>query len=137
MTKQIFINLPVRDLAQATAFYGAIGAEQNPQFSDDSSACMVLSEAIFVMLMTHEKWATFTSKPIADARQQSEAMFALSADSRAAIDAMLEAVGAHGGAPDVNPKQDLGFMYNRSFQDPDGHIWEAVFMDMTQMPTAE
>jgi predicted lactoylglutathione lyase len=136
VAKQIFINLPVRDLPVATAFYTAIGAVQNSQFSDENSACMVLSETIFVMLMTHEKWATFTKKPIADARRESEVMFAVSADDRRAVDAMIEAASAHGGAPDVNPKQDLGFLYNRSFQDPDGHIWEVVFMDMAQATTA-
>lgn len=136
MSKQIFINLPVRDVAKATAFYTAIGATRNPQFSDETSSCMVLSDAIFVMLLSHDKWAMFTQKPISDARQQNEVMLALSADGKPAVDAMLDAVGAHGGTPDVNPKQDLGFMYSRSFQDPDGHIWEAVFMDMAEAGAA-
>ncbi|MFL6695962.1 MAG: VOC family protein [Vitreoscilla sp.] len=134
MAKQIFINLPVRDLPKAKAFYEAIGAVNNPQFTDDTAACMVLSDTIFVMLLTHPKWAFFTSKPIVDARESSEVMLALSADDRASVDAMVDAAGAHGGKADVNAKQDLGFMYGRSFEDVDGHIWETIFMDMSQMP---
>lgn len=133
MPKQIFINLPVRDLPKAMALYSAIGAVNNPQFSDDTAACMVISEAINVMLLTHEKWATFTKKPIAD-RKHSEVMVALSCDDRHSVDAMLDAVAARGGKADVNPKLDFGFMYNRSFEDLDGHVWEAVHMDLSQMP---
>ena len=134
MPKQIFINLPVRDLPKAKAFYEAIGAVNNPQFTDDTAACMVLSDTIFVMLLTHAKWAVFTKKPIVDAREASEVMLALSADDRRSVDAMVEAAGAHGGKADVNPTQDLGFMYGRSFEDVDGHVWETMFMDMSQMP---
>ncbi|MCA8274943.1 lactoylglutathione lyase [Burkholderia sp. AU30280] len=134
MSRQIFINLPVQDLSKATAFYTAIGAGKNPQFSDDTSSCMVLSDTIFVMLMTHEKWTHFTKKPIADARRESEVMLALSAEDRDSVDRMTEAAGANGGTADVNAKQDLGFMYGRSFEDPDGHIWEVIFVDMSQMP---
>ncbi len=134
MAKQIFINLPVRDLTKAKAFYEAIGAVNNPQFSDEASACMVLSETIFVMLLTHAKWAFFTNKPISDARQASEVMLALNADDRAAVDAMVAAAGAQGGKADVNPPQDHGFMFGRSFEDPDGHIWETFWMDVSQMP---
>ena len=97
MPKQIFINLPVRDLPKAKAFYEAIGAVNNPQFSDDAGACMVVSDTIFVMLLTHAKWASFTQKPIADARQASEVMLALSADDREAVDAVVVAAGANGG----------------------------------------
>lgn len=134
MARQIFINLPVSDIEKATAFYTAIGASKNPQFSDDSSSCMVLSDTIFVMLMTHAKWTHFTSKPIVDSRRESEVMLALSADDRESVDKMTEAAGANGGKADVNAKQDLGFMYGRSFEDPDGHIWEVMFVDMAQMP---
>ena len=134
MPKQIFINLPVRDLPKAKAFYEAIGAVNNPQFSDDTAACMVLSDTIFVMLLTHTKWATFTQKPIVDARQASEVMLALNAEDRNAVDALVDAAGASGGKADVNPRQDLGFMYGRSFEDLDGHIWETFFMDMSQLP---
>lgn len=133
MSQQIFINLPVRDLPKAKNFYAALGATNNPQFTDDTAACMVFSDTIFVMLLTHGKWSTFTQKPIA-APTQSEVMLALSCDDRAAVDKMLAAVVTHGGKPDVNPQQDLGFMYNRSFEDLDGHIWEAFFMDLSQAP---
>lgn len=137
MPRQIFVNLPVRNLASAIAFYQAIGAEQNLQFSDDTAACMVISDTIFVMLLTHAKWATFTSKPIVDAHRDSEVMLALSCDSRAAVDTLADAAGAAGGKADVNPKQDLGFMYDRSFEDVDGHIWEAFHMDVSQMPNGQ
>jgi uncharacterized protein len=123
MTKQLFVNLPVSDLAKAKAFYEAIGAVANPRFSDQASACMVLSDTIFVMLLTHEKWAQFTRKPIADAHHASEVMLALSADAREAVDTLVEAAGASGGKADVNPRQDLGFMYSRSLEDTDGHVW--------------
>ena len=134
MTKQLFVNLPVNDLARAKAFYEAIGAVNNPQFSDHTSACMVLSDTLFVMLLTHEKWTQFTRKPIVDARQASEVMLALSADDRQAVDTIVDAAGRNGGKADVNPPQDLGFMYSRSYEDTDGHVWEIVFMDMSQMP---
>ena len=134
MAKQIFVNLPVSDLAKARTFYEAIGAVNNPQFSDETSACMVISDTIFVMLLTHPKWAHFTKKPISDAHVASEVMLALNVDDRAAVDAMVAAAGAHGGKPDVNPAQDLGFMYGRSFEDVDGHVWETFVMDMSQMP---
>lgn len=133
MSRKIFINLPVRDLSKSTEFYTAIGANRNPQFSDDTSSCMVLSDTIFVMLMTYEKWAHFTKKPIADSRHESEVMLALSAEDRRSVDKMTEAAGAHGGKSDINAKQDLGFMYGRSFEDPDGHIWEVMFVDMSRM----
>ena len=134
MPKQLFVNLPVSDLSRAKAFYEAIGAVNNPQFSDQASACMVLSDTLFVMLLTHDKWAQFTRKPIVDAHRASEVMLALSADDRHAVDTIVEAAGTHGGKADVNPPQDHGFMYSRSLEDVDGHIWELVYMDMSQMP---
>lgn len=134
MSRQIFVNLPVQDLARATAFYSAVGAVRNPQFSDDTAACMAISDTIFVMLLTHAKWKTFTQKPIVDAHRDSEVMLALSSESRAEVDKLTDAAGAAGGKADINPKQDLGFMYGRSFADPDGHIWETFHMDMPQMP---
>lgn len=137
MSRQIFVNLPVRDLARATAFYSAVGAVRNPQFSDDTAACMMVSDTVFVMLLTHAKWATFTRKPIVDARRESEVMLALSCESRAAVDKLADAAGAAGGKADVNPKQDLGFMYGRSFEDVDGHIWEVFCMDMSQIPGSQ
>lgn len=137
MSRQIFVNLPVRNLTTAIAFYTAIGAEQNPQFSDDTAACMVFSDTIFVMLLTHAKWATFTGKPVVDAHRESEVMLALACTSKKEVDQITDAAGAHGGKPDVNPKQDLGFMYGRSFEDVDGHIWETFHMDMSQFPQGE
>jgi len=134
MSKQLFVNLPVVDLKKSIAFYTAIGAQQNMQFSDDTAACMVISDTIYVMLLTHAKWATFTKKPIVDSRRESEVMLALSCDSKAAVDAMVEAARKTGGKPDAHPKQDLGFMYSRSFEDVDGHIWEVLHMDMSQVP---
>lgn len=130
MTRMIFVNLPVADLARSTAFYAALGFTKNPQFSDDTAACMVLSDTIYVMLLTHAKWRTFTSRPIPPATS-SEVMLALSCDGRAAVDAMNAAAAGHGGTADINPVQDLGFMYNRSLADPDGHVWEAFWMDMS------
>lgn len=132
--KQVFISLPVRDLKKAITFYTAIGATQNLQFSDDTAACMVMSEAFFVMLLTHAKWATFTNKPIVEAHRESEVMIGLSADDKSAVDRITSAAATQGGKADVNPKQDLGFMYARSFEDLDGHLWECTFMDMSQVP---
>jgi predicted lactoylglutathione lyase len=133
MSKMIFVNLPVTDLKASIAFYKALGFTQNLQFSDDTAACMVWSEAINVMLLTHAKWRTFTSRPIPPATS-SEVMLALSCDDRGAVDAMNETAAAHGGQADVNPVQDLGFMYNRNLADPDGHVWEAFWMDVAAMP---
>jgi uncharacterized protein len=132
MSKMIFVNLPVSDLAASKTFYTAIGFTINPQFSDDSAACMVWSETINVMLLTHDKWRTFTSRPIPPTTS-SEVMIALSCDSRASVDAMNTAAAANGGTADINPTQDLGFMYNRNLADRDGHVWEAIFMDMSAM----
>jgi hypothetical protein len=125
----IFVNLPVRNLPKAKAFYEAVGAVNNPQFSDDTAACMVFSDTINVMLLTHAKWSFFTKKPIADAHAASEVMLALSCDSRDGVNVRAEAARKAGGTIDVNPAQDYGFMLNRSFEDLDGHVWEAVWMD--------
>ena len=136
MPKMIFVNLPVADLPRATAFYEAIGAEKNPQFSDATASCMVVSETIFVMLLTHDKFRQFTPKRIADARTTSEVLLCLSADSRDAVNDMLDRASAAGGTADPSPKQDHGFMYGRSFEDPDGHIWEIMWMDVAAAQTA-
>lgn len=129
MPKMIFVNLPVADLARSVAFFEAVGATRNPQFSDHAAACMVFSETIHAMLLTHAKYGEFTRKPIVDARAASEVLICLSADSRAEVDAMAERAVRAGGAPDPTPIQDHGFMYGRSFEDPDGHIWEVMWMD--------
>jgi uncharacterized protein len=134
MPRMIFVNLPVADLAASMDFYKALGFENNPQFTDDTAACMVWSEAIHVMLLTHDKWRTFTRRPIPPATS-SEVMLALSCDSREAVDAMNETASRNGGTADINPVQDLGFMYNRNLTDLDGHVWEAFWMDPTAFPT--
>ena len=129
MPRMIFVNLPVTDLARSTAFYEAIGAEKNPQFSDDTAACMVLSDTIHVMILTHDKFAQFTPKRIADARETSEVLICVSEDSREGVDRITERALAAGGR-EPRAAQDYGFMYGRSFEDPDGHIWEPMWMDM-------
>jgi uncharacterized protein len=135
MTKSIFVNLPVAALPRSKAFYEALGFTNNPQFSDETAACMVWSETISVMLLTHAKWRTFTSRPIAPATS-SEVMLALSCDSRDAVDSMNKAAAANWGRADINPAQDLGFMYNRNLADPDGHVWEAMWMDPAAIPSS-
>jgi len=132
MTRMIFVNLPVTDLQASMAFYSALGFENNPQFTDETAACMVWSEAIHVMLLTHDKWRTFTDRPIPPS-SASEVMLALSFDSRDAVDAVNRAAADNGGTADINPVQDLGFMYNRNLADPDGHVWEMMWMDMAAM----
>jgi len=129
MSKMIFVNLPVTSLGAAKAFYEAIGAVNNPQFTDETAACMVFSDTIHVMLLTHAKFAEFTPKPIADAHAASEVLIAISADSRAGVDEMADNALAAGGR-EPRPAQDYGFMYSRSFEDLDGHIWEPMHMDM-------
>lgn len=132
MTKMIFVNLPVADLKASMAFYEAIGFENNPQFTDETAACMVWSEAIHVMLLTHDKWRTFTDRPIPPSTS-SEVMLCISYDSRDAVDEMTTQAENHGGTADVNPAQDHGFMYSRSFADPDGHVLEPMWMDLAAM----
>ena len=130
MSKMIFINLPVTDLDRSKKFYEAIGARNEPKFTNESAAMMVLSETIHVMLLKHDFYSTFTSKPIADAHRSSQVLLAISADSAADVDALVETAGSAGGVKDPGPRQDMGgMMYERSFEDPDGHHWEAVWMD--------
>src|SRR5262249_34947954 len=119
MTKLIFLNLPVSDLARSTAFYQAVGATKNDQFSDNTASCMVLSDTIHTMLLTHDKFRQFTPKKIADAKAASEVLICISADSRAEVDDVVERAQRAGGSADPGPKQDFGFMYGRSFEDPD------------------
>lgn len=133
MTKMIFVSLPVSDLQASIRFYKALGFGQNLHFSDDSSACMVWSEAIYAMLLTHEKWRTFTQRPLSPAGSSSM-MLSLAVENREAVDAMNITAQAHGGQADVNPVQDLGFMYARDLSDPDGHLWGAFWMDPAAIP---
>jgi uncharacterized protein len=137
MTKMIFVNLPVSNLARATAFYQAVGAAKNDQFSDDTASCMVFSETIHAMLLTHDKFRQFTSKKIADAKTSCEVLICISADSRDAIDDIVAKARSAGGSPDPTPTQDFGFMYGRSFEDPDGHIWEVMWMDVEAATKAQ
>lgn len=129
--KMIFVNLPITHLAASITFYEALGASKNPKFSDETSACMVFSESIHVMLLTHEKYRNFTSRPIADAHASSAGLIALAVDSRDDVNATISRAAAAGGQADPNPSQDLGFMFGRSVQDPDGHVWEIFWMDAT------
>jgi predicted lactoylglutathione lyase len=130
MSKMIFINLPVTDLDRSVAFYEAVGARKEPKFSNDAAAMMVFSETISVMLLTAPFYSTFTSKPIADAHETSHVLLCLSADSVEDVDATVDKAGAAGGVADPSPKQDMGgLMYGRSFEDPDGHHWEIMWMD--------
>lgn len=129
MPKMIFINLPITNLAASIAFYETLGSTKNPKFSDSTSACMVFSENIHVMLLTHEKYSYFTSRPIADVRATSAALIALAVDSRDDVNATIDRAVAAGGQADPNPQQDHGFMFGRSVQDPDGHVWEIFWMD--------
>lgn len=135
MSRMIFVNLPVKDLDASKAFYEAIGFTNNPQFTDETAACMVLSDEIYVMLVTHGKFAQFTTREIADSQKSAAHLLALSADGRAGVDTITEAAIA-GGGREHREKQDLGFMYSRAFEDLDGHIWEPFHMDMAAMEAA-
>lgn len=130
MPKMIFLNLPVTDLVRSTAFYQAVGASKNPQFSDNTASCMVLSDTIHVMLLTHDKFRQFTPKKIADAKTSNQVLICLSADSRDAVDDIVGKAAGAGGSADPSPKADFSFMYGRSFEDPDGHMWEVMWMDV-------
>src|SRR4028118_689364 len=123
MSKMIFVNLPVANLPRAIAFYEAIGAEKNEQFTDETASCMVFSETIHAMLLTHDKFRQFTPKAIADAHATSEVLICVSADSREGVDDMVSKAASAGGTLDPTPTQEYGFMYGRSFEDLDGHIW--------------
>lgn len=130
MAKMIFVSLPVGNLAKATAFYEAVGATKNPQFSDDTASCMVISETIFVMLMTHDKFRTFTPKTISDAKTSNQVLLCLSADSRAEVDDIVARATNAGGRADPSPIDEYDFMYGRSFEDLDGHMWGVNWMDL-------
>ena len=129
MTRMIFVNLPVADLAKSRAFLEALGAVNEPRFTDETAACMTFSETIHIMILTHEKFSQFTPRPIADANAGSEVLLCLTADSRESVDSTVEQGVRAGGTADPAPKQDYGVMYGRSVADPDGHIWEIMWMD--------
>lgn len=136
MSKTLTVSLPVTDLNASKAFYTALGFVDNPQFSDDAAAFMVWSESINVVLLTHEKWRTFTTRPIPPSTS-SEVALMVSCESREEVDAMNASASEHGGTADVNPVQDHGSMYGRDFADPDGHVWGATWMDVSAMPSTK
>lgn len=127
MPRQIFVNLPVRDLDRAVAFFTALGFTFNPQFTDENATCMIVGDNNFVMLLVDKYFATFTDKPVADASKATEVINALSADSREEVDDMVRKAVAAGGATPREPK-DYGFMYQHGFEDLDGHLWEVFHM---------
>ncbi len=129
MSKMIFVNLPVRDLARSMTFFEALGFAFNPQFTDATAACMVIDDQhIYAMLLTHEKFKGFTPKPVSNAAEATEVLVCLSCESRAEVDAYVRKAVAAGGTTFRAP-EDHGFMYGHAFQDLDGHIWEMMWMD--------
>lgn len=128
MVTQIFVNLPVRDLPRSIDFFTRLGFTFDARFTDETATCMILGENMHAMLITREKFAGFTPKPVSDATQATEVLIALAVESRARVDEMVRLALAHGGAG-CREAQDHGFMYEHSFQDPDGHIWELLFLD--------
>jgi predicted lactoylglutathione lyase len=135
MPSMVFINIPVRDLKASMAYYKSLGFDHNPQFTDETAACIVIDDNIFVMVLTHDKFRQFSPLPIPDAHSQVQALYALSRDSRDAVDAIAEA-GLKAGGQEFRPAQDMGFMYSRAIADVDGHVWEYVWMDMSAEPPA-
>ncbi|MBO9610996.1 MAG: VOC family protein [Paenibacillaceae bacterium] len=136
MVSQIFVNLPVKDLDRAVAFWTALGFSFNPQFTDENATSMLVGENIFVMLLVEPYFQGFTPKPVSDATRQTEVLVALSLESREAVDALVDKALAAGGT-ETQPARDLGFMYQRSFADPDGHQWEPFFMAPDAIPPRE
>ena len=136
MTNQIFINLPVKDLQKSFNFYTALGFANNPQFSDDTGKCMVWSENIYVMLLSHGKFSGFTSKAIADTKSKIAGLFSLSLSSVDEVNVMM-ANGLNAGGIEPNEMRDYGFMQQRTIEDFDGHTWELFYMDMSKFPAAQ
>jgi predicted lactoylglutathione lyase len=130
MEKRIFLNLPVQDITVATRFYQAIGCVKNDTYSDENSSSMVWSEAITFQLLARESFATFSPKAVADANRDCGMMIALNRASKSEVDGMVVSAAKAGGRSDVRPVQDLGWMYNRTFEDPDGHLFEVLWMDV-------
>ena len=133
MSTQIFVNLPVRDLPASRAFFDALGYRANLKFTNDDAACIVISDSIHVMLLVEPFFQGFTRKTLCDARTNTEVILCLSADRRSAVDDMVDKALAAGGSEPMEAK-DYGFMYQRSFQDLDGHLWEVVYMEEGGMP---
>lgn len=133
MAKKIFINLPIADLKKSMDFYSQLGFTNNPAFTDETAACMVLSEEIYVMLLTKEKFKQFVVKPIANTSENVAVINALSVDSNKEVNTIADAAIKAGGKETLEPK-DYGFMQQRSFSDIDGHHWEVLYMDMSKFP---
>lgn len=136
MAKQIFINLAVKDLQKSMGFYSALGFTNNPQFSDDSGKCMVWSDNIFLMLLSHEKFSSFATKPIADTKSKLAGLFSLSMESVEEVNTLM-INGLNAGGIEPNETRDYGFMVQRTIEDFDGHTWEIFFMDMSKFPTEQ
>lgn len=128
MSTKMFVNLPVKNLNQSIEFFTQLGFQFNPEFTDETATCMIVSEEIFVMFLTHDKFKTFTPKEICDATKSTEVLVCLSSESREKVDDMVRKAVAAGGATYKEP-QDHGFMYGHGFQDLDGHIWEIIYME--------
>ena len=137
MPRMILVNLPVTDLPASMKFYEAIGFTNNPQFTNDQAASMMWTDEIAVMLLRHDFWKTFTDRAIPDAHKSAQMFLCLTHDSREEVDAIVAKAGAAGGKAEPTPTQDHGFMYGSSFEDPDGHIWENVWMNMAAVPEGE
>lgn len=131
--KQLFINLAVSDLQKSMDFYTALGFSNNPQFSDDTAKCMVWSESIFLMIMTHEKFKTFVTKPIADTKTNVAGLFSLSVNSVDEVNTIITN-GLKAGGIEPTEMRDYGFMQQRTIEDMDGHTWEVFYMDITKFP---
>ena len=127
-TRQLFVNLAVDDLDRSIAFFTALGFAFEPRFTDETATCMIVGDDAYVMLLTKAKFEEFSKKPVVDASSQTEVLLAISAGSREGVDELAEAALASGGS-EANDPLDYSFMYSRSFQDPDGHVWEVVWMD--------
>jgi uncharacterized protein len=136
MANQIFINLAVKDLQKSMDFYTALGFTNNPQFSDDAGKCMVWSENIFVMILTHEKFKIFATKPIADTKTNLAGLFSLSVGSLEEVNKIVHS-GINAGGVEPTEMKDYGFMQQRTIEDFDGHTWEVFYMDMTKFPTEQ
>lgn len=128
MNTKIFVNLPVHHLQKSITLFKQLGFQFNPQFTDETATCMIVSDDIYIMLLTHEKFKTFTPNPICDAKKSTEVLVCLSMESRAAVDAIVSKALKAGGNTYSEP-QDHGFMYAHGFQDLDGHIWEVMYME--------
>jgi len=134
MSRTLYVNLPVKNLDASVAFFTELGFTFDPNFTDDSATRMIVNEHASVMLMVEKRFSDFTDKAIVDARTSTEAIFALSAESREEVDRLVGTAVAHGGSTAQEAPQDHGFMYGHSFHDLDGHNWEVMWMDMSQMP---